>query len=184
MAVPFNLPEESNEVEVVLNQLQVLVNKLQITIGRYQQLTQQASSSTTSSTSCNSRVRHPSSSRLRIMNGQEVQTAQSAQIVLPDLLAHLWLNNTTSGTTTVSSVRSSQRCATAHSSNPEISNTAIKKPTYNAQDWSKMDCTNFKKPDLTQPEGILSKLMPTSVSSCSLMTAMICFVGWHIFRGR
>lgn len=72
------------------------------------------------------------------MNGQEVQTAQSAQIVLPDLLAHLWLNNTTSGTTTVSSVRSPQRCATAHSSNPEISNTAIKKPTYNAQDWSKV----------------------------------------------
>lgn len=72
------------------------------------------------------------------MNGQEVQTTQSAQIVLPDLLAHLWLNNTTSGTTTVSSVRSSQRCATAHSSNPEISNTAIKKPTYNAQDWSKV----------------------------------------------
>lgn len=51
MAVPFNMPEDQNEVEVLLMQLQTLLNRLQVAVRRNQQLSQQQPSATASSSS-------------------------------------------------------------------------------------------------------------------------------------
>ncbi|KAJ8935375.1 hypothetical protein NQ318_022903 [Aromia moschata] len=47
------------------------------------------------------------------------------------------------------------------------------------QDWNQAEDSSEDNPSR---DGILSKLMPSRVSA-PLWTAMICFVGWHLFRG-
>ncbi|CAG9759612.1 unnamed protein product [Ceutorhynchus assimilis] len=194
MAVPFNMPEDQNEVEVLLMQLQTLLNKLQIAVRKNQQLTQQQLSvlpaSSTSSTPSNSRVRHSSNN----VNNNQPQPSSSHATPPPDLLTSLsWLAGTAAGTSTSASpltaisIRSPRRRTISETSNTDetkISITAIVKHDYCAQDFNKIDCVDSEISREIPTDGLLSKIMPASVSSCSLMTAMICFVGWHIFRAR
>ncbi|XP_066158151.1 uncharacterized protein [Euwallacea fornicatus] len=207
MAVPFHLPEDQNEVEVLVVQLQTLLSRLQVAVCRSQQLSQQQqqqqqqpSSSSNSLLLHFSRARHflglghSSSSTTRPRNDESLTlepSARTAQNALPDLLMNLssLTDNGASGSPsplTDTLLRSPRRRTTSESSSPDetkISITAIVKQAV-AQDWNKLDCVDVEEIDPMETDGIFSKLMPASVSSCSLMTAMICFVGWHIFRGR
>ncbi|XP_050314419.1 uncharacterized protein LOC126748920 [Anthonomus grandis grandis] len=188
MAVPFNMPEDQNEVEVLLLQLQTLINKLQVAVRRNQQ---QSSNSVANN---NSRVRSTSRARSRDSPSTSSNDVPVNSPMFPDLLTHLSMmagssTDSTSSPLTAISVRPPrQRTSSTSSNNDEtkISITAIVKHDFYAHDCNKIESldSSAEPTTLSTSEGIFSKLTPASVSSCSLMTAMICFVGWHIFRAR
>ncbi|XP_060516119.1 uncharacterized protein LOC132695706 isoform X2 [Cylas formicarius] len=184
MAVPFHIPEDQNEVEVILIQLQTLLNRLQIAVRQ----NRQSSTPSTPSTANRARIATPNRVRVRDpSSGASTSTAPNApHNLLPDLLNNLArlasANGNVASLTAIpaNANRSLRRRTNSESSNcdeTKISITAIVKHGH-IQDWNQVDVIERKN---LESESILSKLMPT-VSSCSLMTAMICFVGWHIFR--
>ncbi|ENN74171.1 uncharacterized protein LOC109541144 [Dendroctonus ponderosae] len=192
MAVPFNIPEDQSEVEVLLIQLQTILNKLQATVRQNHQLAQQPTASIPSG----SRVRYSPDDRVR--SREVLQSVERItpvpQNVLPDLLSNLsWLADSSneasssSSPLTAMSARSRRRRTASESSNPDetkISVTAIVTTDFCAQDWNEKNCVDSGTSNVIPADGLFSKLIPGPVSSCSLMTAMICFVGWHIFRAR
>ncbi|KAJ8974848.1 hypothetical protein NQ317_016683 [Molorchus minor] len=171
MAVPFNIPEDQYEVEVIINQLQTLLTKLQAAVRRSRGANQQTPSSY--QVAATSRVRSGASNRLRT-HDEEAQ--QSSSTNFPELLNNLaWLAAASQGRHCFWTSSESSCCEET-----KISITA----TVNhgtVQDWNQDESSD--EGGSTPGEGLLSKLLPSRVSA-PLWTAMICFVGWHLFRAR
>ncbi|KAF7270649.1 uncharacterized protein LOC143197391 [Rhynchophorus ferrugineus] len=195
MAVPFIIPDDQNDSQVILVQLQTLISRLQMIIHNQQQQ-QQLSVNASSNSYNNSRVRSSSTTRQRTRDSSETSSTTPNQNNLSEVISNLSLfalsagDQQSSSTYTAIPVRSPRTRGCSESSNCDVTKTATK--TTFDQDWNKMNCNNGDDDDDDDDDenkeassvGLLSKLTPASVSSCSLMTAVICFVGWHIFRGR
>nr|CAI5844021.1 unnamed protein product [Callosobruchus analis] len=200
MAVPFNMPEDHNEVEVIISQLQSLLVRLQDAVRR----------SRTAQIQSASRVR-PAGARTRVPRAEETPISPTST-TLPELLNNLaWLaaisQESSTTTTAGTQVRSVRRRSSSESSccdETKISLTAIvgQGPI---QDWGLAKVNLPKHTDNEAPvsieevdglasslpqqklftvDGILSKFVPNNPVSAPLWTAMICFVGWHLFRAR
>ncbi|CAH1961311.1 unnamed protein product [Acanthoscelides obtectus] len=200
MAVPFNMPEDHNEVEVIINQLQSLLVRLQDAVRR----------SRTAQTQSASRVR-PAGARARTPRVEEAPISPMST-TLPELLNNLaWLaaisQESSTTTTAGTQARPARRRSSSESSccdETKISLTAIvgQGPM---QDWGLVKVNLPKQTDNETPisieevdgltpsvpgrksfsvDGILSKFVPNNPVSAPLWTAMICFVGWHLFRAR
>ncbi|XP_018573717.1 uncharacterized protein LOC108912811 [Anoplophora glabripennis] len=184
MAVPFNMPEDQNEVEVIINQLQSLLTKLQAAVRRSRGPTIRTNQTAVT------RVRSPASSRLRSRDESSATTSISSTN-FPDLLNNIaWLAaasqdaaSTSSSLTANSVTRSPRRRTSSESSNCKETKISITAIVNHAQDWNQADGSPDSEPEQASGDGILSKFVPGPVSA-PLWTAMICFVGWHLFRAR
>ncbi|KAJ8930058.1 hypothetical protein NQ314_017223 [Rhamnusium bicolor] len=189
MAVPFNMPEDQNEVEVIINQLQSLLTKLQAAIRRSRVANPQNSSPSQAATS---RVRSGTSNRVRTRD-EEAPSTSISSANFPDLLNNLaWLAAASQDVASSSSQlpansvsRSPRRRTSSESScceETKISITAIVNHG-TIQDWNQIEGSDDSEPESVSADGLLSKFVPGPVSA-PLWTAMICFVGWHLFRAR
>lgn len=211
MAVPFNIPEDHNEVEVIINQLQYLLTKLQAALRRSRRGNPQNQLSSHASTT---RVRTNSSTRSRVREGSSVSSSASSSSSsstttpttttassvpsanFPDILNNLaWLaaisqesiDSSSQQTTHIRPSRSRTPSESSCCEESKISEAALSHG--NVQDWNQETDNEVEDEESSartknySREGILSKIVPGPVSA-PLWTAMICFVGWHIFRAR
>ncbi|XP_030755961.1 uncharacterized protein LOC115882198 [Sitophilus oryzae] len=194
MAVPFTMPDDQNEVEVLLIQLQALLTKLQIAARKHRLRSQQAQSNgsaavATLTTTAPLRVRGSSINRQRSESSETAASPAQTTNAIPDLISNLsWLASSHNETQAASAltampVRSPRRRRT-NSESSNCDKTTKTTTTDLSQDWNKVNCDDDGDDEGGSSDGLLSKIMPATVSSCSFMTAMICFVGWHIFCGR
>ncbi|KAL1493105.1 hypothetical protein ABEB36_011231 [Hypothenemus hampei] len=191
MAVPFNMPEDQTDVEVIIHQLQALLNKLKVAARAPPQM--QATTSSSSSIPSGSRARHTSRERQPDVITQSLESI--SRNTLPDLLSNMSsLNCAPSGAAaTISSpfsaisLRSPRQRTTSkflNSDETKICITTVINRNYYTHEWIKIDNVENEESGATEVNGLFSKIISGSIQSCSLMTAMICFVGWHIFRAR
>ncbi|XP_056645451.1 uncharacterized protein LOC130898211 isoform X1 [Diorhabda carinulata] len=215
MAIPFNMPEDHNEVEVIITQLQYLLTKLQAALRRSRATNAQTRLSSHNS---NTRVRTNSSNRSRVTEGlpSSSSSSESPSSNLPDLLNSLaWLAAASQDAidtpqitpTSIRILRPMRIRTTSESSccdENKLTETNSVGPG-NVQEWNQVGGNTSKlagefaaiiDPEETDEqssesvsnkdysrEGILSKIVPGPVSA-PFWTAMICFVGWQIFRAR
>ncbi|XP_072402271.1 uncharacterized protein [Diabrotica undecimpunctata] len=201
MAIPFNLPEEQNEVEVIITQLQYLLMKLQDAIRRSRATN---SSYPVFSISTRTRVRTNSSNRARVREESSASspatpsTSASPSANLPELLNNLaWLavltqeavGNNSQQTTAMAVPRpirnrtsSESSCCQETKSDETTASNSGSVPAWNQETDNEQSSEDESDKSYSR-QGILSRLIPGPVSA-PLWTAMICFVGWHIFRAR
>uniref|UniRef100_A0A6P7GMC8 Uncharacterized protein LOC114344428 n=1 Tax=Diabrotica virgifera virgifera TaxID=50390 RepID=A0A6P7GMC8_DIAVI len=203
MAIPFNLPGEQTEVEVIITQLQYLLMKLQDAIRRSGATN---SSYPVFSISTRTRVRTNSSNRARGREQSSVSSPEtpstsaspSANANLPELLNNLaWLavltqeavDNNSQQTTAMAVPRPTRNRTSSESSccQETKSDETTASNSGSVQAWNQETDNEQSSEDGSDKsysrQGILSRLIPGPVSA-PLFTAMICFVGWHIFRAR
>ncbi|XP_056645453.1 uncharacterized protein LOC130898211 isoform X2 [Diorhabda carinulata] len=196
MAIPFNMPEDHNEVEVIITQLQYLLTKLQAALRRSRATNAQTRLSSHNS---NTRVRTNSSNRSRVTEGlpSSSSSSESPSSNLPDLLNSLaWLAAASQDAidtpqitpTSIRILRPMRIRTTSESSccdENKLTETNSVGPG-NVQEWNQetdeQSSESVSNKDYSR-EGILSKIVPGPVSA-PFWTAMICFVGWQIFRAR
>nr|XP_023021532.1 uncharacterized protein LOC111509908 [Leptinotarsa decemlineata]XP_023021533.1 uncharacterized protein LOC111509908 [Leptinotarsa decemlineata] len=191
MAVPFVMPEDENEVEVIIIQLQSLLTKLQAALRR-------SRGPPPPRTSLPTRNRTSAGSSRSPTQDQGTSTSASAPSTqIPDLLNNLALlaaasqeivqSNQPEGAPQVAAsatFRSTRRRTNSESSCCEESKVSITTANRNGvQDWNQVNEPEISSAKTLSSESIFSKFVPGPVSA-PLWTAMICFVGWHLFGTR
>ncbi|CAH0561874.1 unnamed protein product [Brassicogethes aeneus] len=185
MAVPFNMPEDHNEVDVYINQLQSLLTQLQIAVRQSRGINPPVLFS-----SAVTRVRNVSANRRIVVEETDGHDALTADESANNLE---WLSSMIQENIQESGARSNSRFCDCDETKINIT-TIVNAGS--GQDWAQIGVALRKIADDLTPvitredflspsrskESLLSKLPDTI--TCSIWTAMLGCVGWHIFRAR
>ncbi|XP_019872614.1 uncharacterized protein LOC109600879 [Aethina tumida] len=192
MAVPFNMPEDHNEVDVIVNQLQSLLTQLQASVRESQRSTRTRNPPG----STRHRVRFASGTRDRDPERQEETDGDGrpSHEHLADLMVCRHDVPSASTQLTASPIRRRTTRFQTDCDETKINITTIV-DTGSQQDWAQIGITlrniaddinpvTFREVVLfpTTKRGLLSKL-PDALT-CTIWTAMLGCVGWHLFRSR